>query len=119
MYARRSLAVNHVQVLKDLPGPYGYILSTQDWLHIIWRIRVQLLAPNRNLQIGSMLINIKYLRRLQMQGVEAARTLYSDLNSKDKQNLGACLRLNGLKVLLECLCTSMSGTCTCCQLVCL
>lgn len=86
------------QVLQNVPAPFCFVLATQDWLHILCRLRVQLLAPNRSLQTGSLLINANALARLQKQGQKGVRLLYSDLNSKDKQNLDACLRLFGFKV---------------------
>ena len=87
-----------MQVGSGLPDPDGYILATQDWLHILFRLRVIFLAPHRSLQIGSFIINPNALLRLQKLGNAQLRLLYSDLNSKDKQNYDACLRLFDFKV---------------------
>lgn len=36
----------------DRPGTHCYILVTQDWLHIVFRIRVQLLVSTKEILYG-------------------------------------------------------------------
>ncbi|KAK9841255.1 hypothetical protein WJX74_002633 [Apatococcus lobatus] len=101
-----ALSIEHALVQLAAPkvdmsmaAPFCFKIATQDWLHIVWRLRVQLLQARRSLQIGSLLISATALTRLQKQCKAGVKLLYSDLNSKDKQNLDACLRLFGFKKL--------------------
>ena len=74
------------------------LIATVDWLHIIWRLRVQFLDPACSLHIGPFFINPRALKRCQERGNWELQLLYSDLNNHDKQNYTACLRLFDFEV---------------------
>ena len=67
----------------------------QDFLHVMWRLRVMYLKPNRFLLFGPCLASPDNLRRHMKAHTTNLGLQFSDLNERDKQNFGGCLRLFG------------------------
>ena len=64
-----------------------YVLGFQDWMHLLWRLRLQLLDPKRVLTLGAG------RRAARAYLVDAPHLLTGDLDPGDKQNWGAVERI--------------------------
>ena len=59
------------------------LLCFCDWLHIVFRLRRQMLEPKRRLDIGEMLVTLQPLR--QMTDKQQYRLSKADMDFADKQ----------------------------------
>lgn len=86
-----------------VPGVKGGLpcVIMQDFLHIMWRLRRQLLQPSRYLVVFGQPANAAWLMLMEAHGLSDPTTRlglkYNDLNPKDKTNYDACLRLFDFK----------------------
>ena len=71
------------------------VCCLQDFLHVMWRLRVMYLKPHRTLLIGPFLVSPENIRRHMREYTTDMGLRYSDLNERDKQNFAGCLRLFG------------------------
>ena len=71
------------------------VCCLQDFLHVMWRLRVLYLKPRRMLFIGPSLASPDNLRRHMNKHGTDLGLRYSDLDERDKQNFRGCLRLFG------------------------
>jgi hypothetical protein len=71
------------------------VCCLQDFLHVMWRLRVLYLKPCRMLFIGPSLASPDNLRRHMAKHNTDLGLCYSDLDERDKQNFHGCLRLFG------------------------
>lgn len=99
-----AITVDHhlVQLAAPMAKALGctvqYVLANIDWLHIIWRMRVQFLSGKRYLQIGHFGAHKGYFVRYVRGSGQDLGLLHSDLDVHDKQNYEGCLRMYDFKV---------------------
>ena len=75
-------------------GPPLHIMSTMDWLHIIWRQRRQLLDANRRLDFGGLIISHVDL----IKNKDALDLNDSDLDPANKQSYIGALKIFDFKL---------------------
>ena len=73
------------------------VCCLQDFLHVMWRLRVMYLKPNRILLIGPFMASPDNLRRHMAAHNVNLGLRGTDLDERDKQNFVGCLRLFGFK----------------------
>lgn len=74
----------------------AYILTSQDFMHIDWRVRVQFLRPDKMLSFGGLPISHAKLwtaKRLDKEAYAKLGLRYKDLDYHEKQHNEGCLRL--------------------------
>lgn len=74
-----------------------------DPMHIDWRVRLYVISANKCLQLGAFAINLVALHAIVKRNSLDLGLLTSDMNSKDKQNHAATMRLFDLEVSMPCL----------------
>ena len=92
---RHPLLSHHITVT-----PEGHpVLAHQDWMHLMWRLRLQLIDEKHHFVIGNgdICCAVRDLRSISKEcGFKP-----EDLNWKDKQNWDGCMRIFSQKTLDE------------------
>jgi hypothetical protein len=97
------ISFNHPLVQLSMPMTFkgdwkSFIMCTVDYLHICWRVRVQLLSPSKCLMVfGLPASHSKILLHTRNKGHNSLGTKYSDLDWHDKQNWQGTLRIFGFE----------------------
>ena len=65
------------------PDKMMALLAFSDWLHIVFRLRRQMLEPGRRLEIGGLLVRLFLLK--QMANMKKYRISKKDMDFADKQ----------------------------------
>ena len=65
------------------PDKMMALLAFSDWLHIVFRLRRQMLEPGRRLEIGGLLVSLFLLK--QMANMKKYRISKKDMDFADKQ----------------------------------
>lgn len=73
------------------------LILTMDPMHIDWRVRLYVISANKCLQLGAFAINLVALHAIVKRNSLDLGLLTSDMNSKDKQNHAATMRLFDLE----------------------